>query len=91
MIPYTDQTVMLILVLRSALWSRAEFDGFGFENRILFEKVGRSEFKAAGQGRHCRKIFLTWNMVESDCVPHHYIFLLYFPIPAKFYKQKNTH
>ena len=74
--------VLLIVLRRSALWGRGEFDKFGLEDRIFLEKVDRPEFKATRQRRHCRKIFLTWNMVESDGVPHHYIFILYFSIPV---------
>jgi hypothetical protein len=87
-IPHKDQIMnaihrmmsWLLFVLRSTLWNGGEIERFSLENRILLEKVGWPKFKAAKHSRHRRKIFLAWDMVESNGVPHHYIFVLYFPI-----------
>lgn len=63
-----------------------------FENWIAVKEIGRPQLKPPTYRWHQWKIFLIRHMMEAHCVPHNYILVFYFPIPAfnvhnKLYQQ----
>lgn len=54
-----------------------------FEKGVLLKKVGWAQLKSGDHAWHHGEVFLLWNVVEANVIPHDNILVFNGAIPAK--------